>query len=126
MLELSVLFYCFINVLDLWVAQCKRLSVVTPSGSRAPSVLLSFKKSRDGIPKRQALNRCKTSACRLSNHLFSVPSCRFDVVDSLRWMWSGRVLVLAHERIRVVLLLEVAQGMVDFPMFGFVCPNVQQ
>ena len=84
-------------------------------------------KSRDSIPKRQALNRRKKQlAIRLSDHLFSIPSCRLHILDPLCRMRSTRVFILADKRIRVVLLLEITQSMVDLPMLGLVCPNVQQ
>ena len=123
----------FLNLsmcLDLLLSHTARsnsfLTPITPRKILSASHSLLCK-SRDSIPKRRALNRHENnSQNRLSDHLFSIPSCRLHIVDPLCRMRSGWVFILAHERIRVILLLKVTQGMVNLPMLGLVCPNVQQ
>ncbi len=60
----------------------------------------------------------------VSNHFLPIPSRRLDIFDAFARMRFGIILVLADEGVRVRLLLEVAQGMVDLPVLGFVGTDV--
>ena len=121
--HLFLIFY-YQTCLDLfWLLTTPKNNIrfVTPDGTRK-----YIHQSRDFIPERQALNRRQTFAIQISDHIFSIPSCRLHIVDTLGRMRSGRVLIFTDERIWVILLLEVPQGMIDLPMLGLVRSNVQQ
>jgi len=61
---------------------------------------------------------------KISYHILPLPSCRFDVLNSLSWMGFLRVFVSAHKWIRVLALLQISQCVIDLPMLRLVCTNV--
>lgn len=60
------------------------------------------------------------------HNLITLPSSRLHNVRSLAGAWPARVLVLGHVRVRVGLLVQVAQGVVDLTVLGLVRAHVQQ
>ena len=53
----------------------------------------------------------------------SLPARWLWVVKALGGMRLLRVLVFAHERVRVLLLIEVAEGVVNLSMLALVCTD---
>lgn len=58
-----------------------------------------------------------------SNDLVSFPTGGFGMLQTFGRVWLVWVPVLADEGVGVVLLIEIAEGVVDFTMFTLVCAN---
>jgi hypothetical protein len=58
-----------------------------------------------------------------SNDLVSFPAGRFRVVQTFGRVWLVRVPVDADEGVRVVLLIEIAEGVIDFAMLALIRAN---
>jgi hypothetical protein len=58
-----------------------------------------------------------------SDDLVSFPACWLGKCKVLARMRLLRVLVLAHERVGVLILIEVAKGVVDLAVLALVCTD---
>lgn len=61
-----------------------------------------------------------------SNDLLPLPTCRFDMLNSFAWVWLRWFCVLGNEWIRILLLVQVSQRMIDLPVLRFIRPNIEQ
>ena len=53
-----------------------------------------------------------------SNDLLPLPAFGFQMFQSAAGTWLGHILVLNHERVGILFLIEVAKGMMDLSVLG--------
>jgi hypothetical protein len=60
---------------------------------------------------------------RSSDDLVALPASWLGKLQAFAGMWFLRVPVLADEGVGIILLIEIAEGMVDLAMLALVCTN---
>jgi hypothetical protein len=67
--------------------------------------------------------RKKEGRSQSSNDLVAFPASWFGEIEAFTGMWLHRVPVLTHKGVGVLLLIEVAEGVVDFSMLALICTD---
>jgi hypothetical protein len=78
---------------------------------------------KSGKEKRCAMPLGTQAHSSSLDDLVSLPTCRFWKGKILAWVRLFWIFIFAYEGVGILLLIEVAEGMVDFTMLALVCTN---
>jgi hypothetical protein len=87
------------------------------------SLFEEWRNRRINTPYEAETSTSKSNQRDCSNDLVSFPASRLHVRQVLGRMRLLRVTILAHVRVRVLLLVEVTEGVVDLAMLTLICAD---